>query len=116
MKLIWGNHSLTVIRENNDPAFYGTKDAKGESRFLYHLKKALKTAGFDFIKKRMASDGHLVDELQQYLRVSKMNKLKDGDVYCLYNSHWALRGLNDDFNEGTAVLVAEKVIDNSQRN
>ena len=113
MKLVWGNHSLTVIKEEKDPMFYGNK---GESRFLYHLQKALKVAGFDFIKKRMSSDGHLVDEIKQYLRVRNLKKLNNGDIYCLYNSHWAICGLNDDFNEGKAVLYAEKVIDNSQRN
>jgi len=109
MKLIWENHSLTVIKEEKDPKFYGTKGNKGESRFLYHLQKALKIAGWDFIKKRMSSDGHLVDELKQYLRLRNLKKLNDGDIYCLYNNHWALSGLNDDFNEGKAVLYAEKV-------
>ena len=116
MKLIWENHSLKVIKEEKDPMFYGTKGNKGESRFLYHLQKALLLSGFDFVKKRMSSDGHLVSDYQQYLRVRNLKKLKDGDIYCLYNSQWAIRGLNDDFNEGKAVLVVERVKDNSQRN
>ena len=116
MQLVWKDNSLEVIKEKNDPKFHGTKDAKGESRFLYHLQTELKRTGLDFIKKRMAKDGHLVDDLQQYLRVRNLKKLKDGQIYCLYNDHWAISGLNDDFNEGSAKLRAEKVKIYSQRN
>lgn len=101
-KLIWSQNSLTVVRENGDPKFYGTAGAKGESCFLHWLKGILNAEGRDLIKKRMWRDGHMVDDLQQYLRP---RKLQPGNDMALYNDHWAINGLNDDFNHGKAVLT-----------
>lgn len=103
-KLVWEKNLLFVIREPGDPYFYGTAGAKGESRFLYWLKNILNSEGRDLIKKRMHKDGHMVDDLQQYLRVRKITPGHQNA--CLYNNHWAISGLNDDFNiEGKAILT-----------
>ena len=101
-KLIWTENTLTVIREPGDPKFYGTANGAGESKFLYWIKTILNSEGRDLIKKRMCKDGHLVDDMQQYIRVRKIEP--NGNTLALYNDHWAICGLNDDFNEGKAVL------------
>ncbi len=107
-KLIWSQYSLTVIREKDDPKFYGTVNAAGESNFLYWLKNLLNAQGFDLIKTKMSKDGHLVDDIQQYLRIRSQNSVKKGHPnIVLYNSFWALRGLNDDWNKGKVVIRLE---------
>lgn len=104
--LKWSETSLTVIREEGDPKFYGTANAKGESNFLHYLKGILNSQGHDLIKKRMWKDGHLVSDLQQYLRVRSKAAIKKGAPnIALYNDHFAINGLNDDWNEGKATLV-----------
>lgn len=90
---------MEVTREPEDPKFYGTA---GESRFLYWLKNILNSEGRDMIKKRMWRDGHLVNDMQQYLRVRNIRP--NCDNIALYNNRWAISGLNDDFNNGSAVL------------
>ena len=97
MKLVFETNCLRVIKEKGDPKYYGTRMAQGESLLLYAIKKAMAKLGYDVIKKRMWKDGHLVDDLQQYIRT------KDGKT-AWYNDHWAICGLNDDFNDGEAVL------------
>lgn len=59
-------HTIVVRNEINDPAF-----GKDDSRFLYHVKKALIRLGYDCIKKRAWRDGHLVDDYMQYIRDRK---------------------------------------------
>lgn len=100
---------IVVIREAGDPKFYGDKNAAGESKFLYHLNAKLYSLGFDLVKKRMWKDGHLVDDMQQYLR-SRKPKADDKNNLMIYNGHWAINGLNDDFNKGRAVLMVEPCI------
>ena len=97
MKIRITENSLIVTREAGDPRYYGDYKAAGESRLLYKIVRTLRKMGYDAIKKRMCKDGHLVDDLQQYIR------MRDG-CWCAYNDHWAIRGLNDDFNEGEARL------------
>lgn len=95
--------TLTVEREAGDPRFYGVKNAAGESRFLGWLMGILnKHHGYDLIKKRMWRDGHLVDEMQQYLRTRSLKS--KGPQVAIYNGHWAICGLDEDFNRGEAVL------------
>jgi len=84
MKIVLNGCSCRIYKEANDPHFHGVAWAKGESRLLYHLKNILNKHGFNFIKKRMAKDGHMVDELQQYLRVKKP---VDNGIYAIYNDY-----------------------------
>ena len=100
MKLEFRNHCLSVIREDNDPKYYGNLD--GESKLLHAIKIELNKQGYDLIKKRMYKDGHLVDDSQQYLRTRKKGAGK-ADIY-IYSGFWALRGANEDFNNGEVIL------------
>lgn len=94
--------SLTVTREPGDKKYYGTHNAAGESNLLHAIKTALNNQGYDLIKKRMWRDGHLVDDMQQYLRTRKKGAGK-ADIY-IWNGQWALWGANDKFNEGEVTL------------
>ena len=102
MKVQFTENALVVTRESTDPKFFGTGGACGESRFLYHLKLVLNKMGFDLIKKRMWKDGHGVDDMQQYLRTRKPTGNPKNDIY-VYNTQWAIDGLNDRFNRGEVV-------------
>ena len=97
-----GTNVLRVVRETNDPKFYGAYHAAGESNFLYFLKKELnkRFPKAHFIKKRMWKDGHLVDDLQQYIRT------KDGNIM-ISNGYWAIRGIEEDWNKGCARLCVD---------
>jgi hypothetical protein len=85
----------TVTREPGDPVFSGNVNAAGESRLLYHMKKQLNKEGWDFIKKRMHKDGHMVDDMQQYLRQRKPNK-ETKEEWCIYNNYFGIRGADED--------------------
>jgi hypothetical protein len=45
----------------------------------------------------MYKDGHMVSDMQQYIRTRDKKT-------AWYNDHWAICGLNDDFNEGETFL------------
>lgn len=95
MKVTMFETVCVVEREPGDPKFTGVKDAKGESRLLYHVQKELKKQGYDFIKKRMWKDGHLVSSLQQYLR----ERNKNGDrCLAIWNSDWDILRSEESFN------------------
>jgi len=83
----------TLIVEKSCPSErYNT-----ESHLLYHIKKALNAAfGFDFIKKRMWKDGHMVAETQQYLRT------RDWE-YAIYDGKYAIRFAHKEFNQEGSV-------------
>lgn len=102
MKLKFKGNSLIVTREENDPKYYGVANAKGESNLLHAIKTQLNKEGYSLIKKRMWKDGHLVDDMQQYIRTSKKGAGK-ADIY-IYNHNWNIRGAEDDFNKGKVVL------------
>jgi hypothetical protein len=125
------DNSVTCFRQDGDPKFYGVMNAAGESKFLHflkkHLNKMLDNREFDihsttqpvyklhcnqplFIKKRMWKDGHLVDDMQQYLRSAKPfldYESQITGVYAIYNRHWAIDGIEKDWNSGKAVLGFE---------
>ena len=108
-KITIGETTLTVEREPNDPKFYGVTFARGESNFLYWLKGILNAKPYelDLIKKRVQKDGHLMgDEYQQYLRT---RKIKIGKPYVMiFNGHYQIRGIEEDWNAGKAVLTIER--------
>ena len=113
MKLVMDGNNLKVIKEDNDPCFSGVKNAAGESRLLYHVKNQLNAdptaiglpANARFIKKRMHKDGHLVDDMQQYIRLSK--PVKDKGMLSFRNTSWAIRGAEEDFRDGKTFLTGE---------
>lgn len=89
MRIVLSKTRCTVLKDAGDPHFSGVKNAAGESRLLYHIKIILNSYGFNFIKKRMWRDGHLVDEMQQYLRVKKE---KPNSIFGIWNTCWAIQG------------------------
>ena len=110
INLVNNSGKIIVTREEGDPKFYGVVNAAGESKFLYWLKDILnKDFGFDLIKKRMWKDGHLVDDMQQYLR-TRSEKSK-GPKVMITNDHWAINGLEEDFNKGEAILRVDSMFE-----
>lgn len=93
-----------VRREEGDPKFSGVVNGAGESRLLYHVKNELNKQGYDLIKKRMWKDGHLMDDMQQYLRTRKKGAGK-ADIY-IYNPNWNVCGAEEDFNRTGEVELA----------
>ena len=91
MKVVMKKHCCVVTREKGDPVFSGTVNAAGESRLLYHVKKILNARGYDLIKKHMAKDGHLMGDMQQYLRTRKKTGKPSRDIY-IYNPMWNVQG------------------------
>lgn len=104
MKLEFDGNSLIVTREETDPKYYGTVNAKGESNLLHAIKTELNKQGYDLIKKRMWKDGHMVHDCQQYLRTRKKGAGK-ADLY-IYNSGFQIRGANERYNEDGKVVLA----------
>ena len=105
MKLNFSGSQLIVTREENDSKYYGNANAAGESKLLHDIKKELNKQGYDLIKKRMAKDGHLVDDMQQYLRTRKKGA-GIADIY-IYSGFWAIEGANERFNRGEVSLNVE---------
>lgn len=102
VELDFDGHCCVVTREDGDPKFYGARNAAGESRLLYHVVQELRRQGHDVIKKRMWKDGHMVDDMQQYVR--SRNK-RCSPNFAVWNGSWAIRGAEEDFNsEGKVVL------------
>ena len=102
MKVTLKGHACTVVREDGDPHFRGIQNAAGESRLLYHVKRELTRQGYDIIKKRMWRDGHLMADMQQYLRTRCPST-----SHCLmiYNPRWAIEGADETLNrEGSVTL------------
>lgn len=103
MKIEFTNHSCIVTREKGDRKYYGVGNAAGESNLFHAIKTQLKRFGWDVIKKRMAKDGHMVDDMQQYIRTRKMT----GEwAFCIYNTHWQIEGAEVDWNKNGKVRLA----------
>ena len=99
MKIVLSGSQCTVTREPGDPKYYGVRNAAGESALLYAVKNQLnQTHDLGLIKKRMWRDGHMVDDMQQYLRNA------DASI-AIYNTFWQIRGANDDFNKGEVIFA-----------
>jgi len=96
MKVTLTERECIVEREPGDLKFYGIKNAAGESRLLYYVKLILNAQGNDLIKKRMWKDGHLVDEMQQYLRTRSKNS--PGLHIYIYNNRWQIEGAEKEYN------------------
>lgn len=85
----------------------GDKRMKDESQFLYRVKQKLNEMGYDFIKKRMWKDGHMVAEEQLYLR--ERDTRPGRRTLAIWNPGWAIRGAEADFN--TRGYVTLEVMD-----
>ena len=95
MKVTLTNTSCLIEQEPGDKRYYGIRNAAGESNLLYAIKNHLNAKGYDFIKKRMAKDGHMVDDMQQYLRERKP---VSGRQLAIYNRAWAIEGADETLN------------------
>ena len=104
MKLEMREHSLVVTKEPGDIRCSGVVGGKGESRLLHLIKKQLNAQGFDLIKKRMWKDGHLMDDLQQYLRTRKKSGDPKKDIY-IWNGMWNIRGADEYLNRDGQVIL-----------
>ena len=115
MKVVINGHQCIITKEPGDPRFSGRINAAGESRLLYHIKNILNKRGYDLIKKRMQKDGHLMSEMQQYLRTRKKTGTPEKDIY-IYNSNWNIEGADDTLNrDGQVILSVETDVFNIQQ-
>jgi len=80
----------------------GDRKLYSDSTFLYHVKQTLGARGHDVIKKRMHKDGHLVDELQQYVRT---RNLKGKGSFAIYQTDYAIRNTYPSYNAGKVVTL-----------
>ncbi len=103
MKIEIREHDVLVTREKGDPAYYGIQNAAGESKLFYAIKNKLISQGHDLIKKRMAKDGHMVSDMQQYIRTRKTTGNPENDI-AIYNTFWQIEGAEKRFNEGSVSL------------
>ena len=106
MKLTFINkhNSLLVEYEAGDPKYYGVQNAAGESNLLYAIKRQLNANGGDWIKKRMWKDGHMMDDMQQYLRMRK--PASNGVQIAIFNGRWAIESANETLNRDGKVTLA----------
>ena len=109
MRIEFHSSYILVFREKGDKPFYGIKNAAGESNLLYAIKKKLNSQGFDLIKKRMWKDGHMVDDIQQYLRTRKPSGFPETDIY-IFNGFWAIEGAEKMYNQGCVKLLLTEAI------
>jgi hypothetical protein len=106
MRAVFAETYVTFHRDKSDPRFYGMKFARGEHRLMRHLARWLNARGFDVIKKRAQSDGHMIgDAYQPYLRCRKPRSSVP-HIY-IWSGFYALRGANEDWNRGEVALLLE---------
>ncbi|KKK87588.1 hypothetical protein LCGC14_2751730 [marine sediment metagenome] len=95
---------VSNVKEPSDSKIYASEWGSAESLLLYRVKKILNAKGLDLIKKRMWKDGHMMNDMQQYLRERKPI---NGRCLAIYSTFWALRGIEEDYNKGEVVLTLE---------
>jgi hypothetical protein len=115
MKVERQGNRIIVIKEKGDPYFKSSEwNPDAESGLLHHVKKKLNKEGYNLAKVRMSKDGHLVDDLQHYLRPLKKNKDNSKNIY-IYNPGWAIRGEEHSFNkEGKAEFMVVPDVYNNE--
>lgn len=86
---------VTVVREAKD-----RKYGKNESLFFYDLKKAIKEQhNVDVVKKLAYKDGHLLDNLQYYIRERK-------GEWCILDNQHALRSCSEVYSKEGEVKLS----------
>jgi hypothetical protein len=100
VKLDLSKGTFKVIKEQGDKR-YKRGYAPPESGFLYDVMHELKDQGYDVIKKRMAKDGHMMDDTQQYIRTRKYMTSPTGTFgeFCIYSRVYALVDLGEEYNK-----------------
>ena len=106
MKVEKQGNRIIVTKEKGDRNIKPSNwNPDAESTLLYHVKNQLNKQGYNLAKVRMGKDGHLVDDLQHYLRPLKKNKDNSKNIY-IYNPSWSIRGEEESFNkEGKAEFM-----------
>jgi hypothetical protein len=100
-----------VIREPEDPIFRNGGYAGNygaEHRFFYWIKKALQKQGYDVIKKRIGTDGHLTDENMPYVRTrshKRFDKHGNPEYWCVWNGDYQIRNSAQEFNKTGQVCL-----------
>jgi hypothetical protein len=84
-------YKCVVTKEPGDKIRVCNREARGESTLLHHIKKILNARGYDLIKKRMWKDGHMMGDMQQYLRTRKPSGDPKKDIY-IWNGSWNVQG------------------------
>jgi len=92
------DHGLCIVDRGDGRKIYV------ESLLMHHIKKELIKQGHDVIKKLMWKDGHMMSDLQYYLR---SRKIKSNDAFMLYDGKWMIRKTQDDYNNGRLELIAD---------
>ncbi len=103
MRIEFHKTCVEVFREKGDKGYYGAKNAAGESNLFYDIKKHLNARGYDLIKKRMHKDGHMVADMQQYIRTRKPSGDPEKDIYII-NGMWSIEGAEIAYNAGSVIL------------
>ena len=99
MKVEKQGNRVIVTKEKGDPYIKSSDwNPDAESTLLYHVKKQLNKEGYNLAKVRMAKDGHMVSDIQHYLRPLKENKDNSKNIY-IYNPNWAIAGEEESFNK-----------------
>lgn len=96
-----GGPRISVYR-----GFGGRQVVDPSSTFWKHVQRELAALGYDFVKKRMAKDGHMMSDEQIYLRERKVT---NGRQLALWDGSYALRNAVEDYNMGRVVRL---VVDN----
>ena len=105
MKIKFSKTYVDIIRELGDKKHYSSKTSWGsaESALWYAIKKKLIELGYDVIKKRMQSDGHMMgDNDTQYIR---SRKFIPGSIM-IYDHKYAIRNLAEDWNKIGNICLA----------
>jgi hypothetical protein len=100
VKFNLADYKIEVIKEAGDKR-YKRGYALPESGFLYDVMQELKSQGYDVIKKRMAKDGHMMDDTQQYIRTRKYMTSPEGTFgeFAIYSRAYALVDLGEEYNK-----------------
>lgn len=61
-------HTLTIKKTKGDRFKRGGYGGTAETQLFTHVRRMLQALGFEAIHKRMAKDGHMVDDHQTYVR------------------------------------------------
>lgn len=70
---------------------------------MWHaIKKHLNENGGDWVKKRMWKDGHMVDDVQMYIR---MRKPVNGLWLCVFHGSWSIYNAVDRLSEDRFITL-----------
>ena len=99
MKVTLEQSRCTVEREPSDPMPRGGSWGSAESHLYHQIKLALQKQGFDVIKKRIQSDGHMYgDETLPYIR-------ERNHAFYIYDGEYAIRNIVEQYKQAGKVTL-----------